>query len=178
MIMAVVNRHRTDQQWVDSGQRFCSLEGGPMDNTVVGRDRSEGAALRGLDPCSIGMRVLQREAVRVDTSTPQASHPLGRERRQTHLPDHDPAVPALGLGLLHTRAERRGVHEPVGRVRGRRGLPDDEHVERDAALGDLEQRCARERAARGVDQPVTRRVQALVVELHVVLQTGVSQIVG
>ena len=94
-------------------------------------------------------------------------------KEKTHLPDHDTAVPALGLGLLHARAERGGGDEAVRRVRRGRGLANDELVERDAVLGDLEERRARECAARAREQARAVAVEALVVELHVVLRSGV-----
>ena len=94
----------------------------------------------------------------------------GRER--AYLPDHDTAVPALGLGLLDALAERGGRHDAVGRVRAAGGLADDELVERDAVLGDLEERRAGEGAAGLGQQARAVAVQTLVVELDVVLCTG------
>ena len=99
-------------------------------------------------------------------------HTLGEGRERAHLPDHDTAVPALGLGLLDALAERGGRHDTVGRVRAAGGLADDELVEGDAVLGDLEERRAGEGAAGLGQQARAVAVQTLVVELDVVLCTG------
>ena len=96
--------------------------------------------------------------------------------RGTHLPDHDTSVPPLRLRLPHTRAERRRVHVPVRRVRGRRRLADDELVEREAVIRDLEEGGAGEAAPRAGEEPCAVAVQALVVELDVVLETSESQL--
>ena len=80
-------------------------------------------------------------------------------------------MPALRLRLLHTLAERSGRHVAVGAVRCRGRLADDELLEVDAVLLDLEHRRARERAPGLGEQALAVRVQALVVELDVVLST-------
>ena len=87
----------------------------------------------------------------------------------THLPNHSASVPVLGFGLLQAACERSGVHKAVGCILGSRGLADDELVEVDAVVGDLEERGAREGRARGVEEACTVSVEALVVELDVVL---------
>ena len=92
-----------------------------------------------------------------------------KKRKATDLPDHDTAVPALGLGLLDTLAERAGRHVAVGAVGGRGRLANDELVEGDAVLGDLEEGRAGERAAGLGQETRAVAVEALVVELHVVL---------
>ena len=89
----------------------------------------------------------------------------------TYLPDHDTSVPALRLRLLHARAKSSGVHVPVRRVSCSGGLADDELVERDAVLRDLEERGARECATGAGEEARAVAVEALVVELHVVLET-------
>ena len=94
------------------------------------------------------------------------------EKKETHLPDHNAAVPPLRLRFLHTRPESSRVHEPVRRVCSGGGLADDELVERDAVLGDLEERRAGEGAAGLGQQARAVAVQTLVVELDVVLCTG------
>ena len=87
----------------------------------------------------------------------------------THLPDHETTLPALGVGGAEAGRKLGGAHVAVGRVSGSRGLANDELAEGDAVLGDLEERRAGERTARLGDQALAGRVDALVVELHVVL---------
>ena len=106
---------------------------------------SERAALRSTDPVGVGIRELER---------------------------HDTAVPAACSGLGNTLAKGRGVHEAVDCIGGTTGLANDELVELDAVARDLEQRGAREGGARGVDEARTVGVEALVVELNVVLETS------
>ena len=72
--------------------------------------------------------------------------------------------------MLHARPESSGIHVAVGSIGRGGGLADDELVEGDAVLGDLEERRAGECAAGAGEQASAVGVQALVVELHVVLQ--------
>ena len=108
----------------------------------------ERGALRGLDPGSVSVGELER---------------------------HDTCVPALGLGLVDTSTERRGVDEPVGRIGSRAGLANDELVEVDAVGRNLEHGRAREGTAGRVQETLAVRVEALVVELDVVLRTDGHQ---
>ena len=78
--------------------------------------------------------------------------------------------------MLHTRPQRRRVHVPVRRVRRGGGLANDELVEREAVLGDLEEGGAGEAAPRAGEEARAVAVQALVVELDVVLETSESQL--
>ena len=103
----------------------------------------ERTALRGGDPGSVGVGELE---------------------------GHDAAIPALGFGLRDALAERRGVHEAVRGVGDGAGLADHELVEVDAVVGDFEERGAREGRARGVEEACTVSVEALGVELDVVLR--------
>ena len=95
-----------------------------------------------------------------------------KEERGTYLPDHDTGVPALRLRLLHARPKSRGVHEPVGGISRGGGLADDELVEGDAILRDLEEGGSGECPAGAGEEARAVSVQALVVELHVVLWTS------
>ena len=126
----------------------------------------EGAALRGLDPGGVGVGELSSSHIIV---RPQRTREIRKGEHAAHLPDHDTSVPALRLRLLHARTERRRVHEAVGGISRGGGLADDELVEGDAVLGDLEEGGARECAAGAGEEPRAVGVQALVVELHVVL---------
>lgn len=110
---------------------------------VVAGRLLEGGALRGLDPGSVGVGELER---------------------------HDTGAPALGLGLVDARAERRGVDEPVRGISSRAGLANDELVQVDAVGRDLEHGRAGEGTARRVEETLAVGVEALVVELDVVLQ--------
>ena len=78
-------------------------------------------------------------------------------------------TPALGLGLVDASTERRGVDEPVGRIGSRAGLANDELVEVNAVGRDLEHGRAGEGTAGRVQETLAVVVEALVVELHVVL---------
>ena len=112
---------------------------------VVGRIRRllEGRALRSLDPCSIRIRELER---------------------------HNTRAPSLRLRLVNARPERRRVDEPVRRISSRSRLPNHELVQLDTIGRNLEHRRARERSPRRVQESLAVRVQALVVELDVVLE--------
>ncbi len=123
-----------------AGEGDTCVEESPSGARVRSRER---AALRSTDPVGVGVGELER---------------------------HDAAVPAACSGLGDTLAEGGGIHEAVGSVSDTTGLPDDELVEVDTVVGDLEQRGAREGRTRGVDESRTVGVQALVVELDVVLQ--------
>ena len=92
----------------------------------------------------------------------------------THLPDHDTSVPPLRLSLLHARTKGGRVHEAVGSISRGGGLANDELVEREAVIRDLEEGRAGEAAPRAGEEPCAVSVQALVVELDVVLETSES----
>ena len=102
----------------------------------------EGRALRSLDPCSIRVRELER---------------------------HNTRAPSLRLRLVNARPERRRVDEPVRRISSCHRLPNHELVQLDTVGSDLEHRRARKDAPRRVQKTLAVVVQALVVELHVVL---------
>ena len=103
----------------------------------------EGRALRSLDPCSVSIRKLER---------------------------HNTRAPSLRLRLVDTRPERRRVDEPVRRISSSPRLANHELVQLDTIGRDFEHRRARERSARRVQESLAVRVQALVVELDVVLR--------
>ena len=103
----------------------------------------ERSALRSLDPSRVSLRELER---------------------------HHTSSPALGLSLVNTRPERSRVDEPVVRIGSRPRLPNHDLVQIDTVRCDLEHRRAREDAPRCVQETLAVVVQALVVELHVVLQ--------
>ena len=75
--------------------------------------------------------------------------------------------------MLHARPESSGIHVAVGSIGRGGGLADDELVEGDAVLGDLEERRAGEGTAGAGEEASAVGVQALVVELHVVLETTI-----
>ena len=111
-----------------------------------------------------GGDALAMEGIATDSSLVPgmaAFSPLGRRSENI----------GLGLGLLDALAERGGRHDAVGRVRAAGGLADDEFVERDAVLGDLEERGSGECATGAREQTRAVAIEALVVELHVVLWT-------
>ena len=88
-----------------------------------------------------------------------------------YLPAHDAGVPALVLSLSDARSERGWFDVATASgISCHCGLTNYELVELDAVVRDLEQRGAREGGARGVDVARTVGVEALVVELDVVLR--------
>ena len=107
--------------------------------------RSRERALSGLDPGGVGVGELE---------------------------GHDTTLPARRDGLGDARAERGRVDEAVGRVGRAAGLANHELVDVEAVLGDLEQRGPREGRAGRRDQTRAVEVEALVVELDVVLWEG------
>ena len=103
----------------------------------------------------------------LERGTLGSADPVGVRVRE--LERHHTALPASSRCLVHARAERGGVDEPVGGVGRTAGLADDELVELEAVLGDLEEGRSREGRSGLVDEAVAVLVETLVVELDIVL---------
>ena len=162
---------------------------GPFPPPLNGGGTDGGCALRSFDVRGEWSRISCEDALRRRRPWPTGSTQSRRggtaskgdqtwnkevreERGTTYLPDHDTGVPALRLRLLHARPKSRGVHEPVGGISRGGGLADDELVEGDAILRDLEEGGSGECPAGAGEEARAVSVQALVVELHVVLWTS------
>ena len=95
-----------------------------------------------------------------------------RSVRVGELEGHDPALPAGLCSLLDALAERRRGDEPVRRIARTTRLPDYELVQFETVLRDLEKRRSRERRSGLRDEACAVLVQALIIELDVVLHSG------
>ena len=86
------------------------------------------------------------------------------------LERHDAGFAAHCRSLVDALAECRRVDEAVGCIACTTRLANDKLVEFESVLGDLQQRRAGERRTGGGDETSAVEVEALVVELDVVLE--------